>query len=202
VKYAAGGSLEIQDPTTPKIRHLGTIALLCRTISSQLRHVSTIEKYLLNSNISSTCAHNMVNFGLLTCLRSVREFGHPGKFQRVSRIGSITARHSSSGRQPNCGVEQRAPPIFGRAAITLGIGPYSSSLSVAELSTVKFTKNRQNKHLMPISNKAVSISWLHFYLLYNIISMTCCLTLTINYLLAVKVKVIVCIVYVTTASCD
>ena len=25
-----------------------------------------------------------------------------------------------------CGVEQRAPPIFGRAAMTLGIGPYSS----------------------------------------------------------------------------
>jgi len=25
-----------------------------------------------------------------------------------------------------CGVEQSAPPIFGRAAITLGIGPYSS----------------------------------------------------------------------------
>jgi len=25
-----------------------------------------------------------------------------------------------------CGVEQRAPPIFGRAAITLGIGPHSS----------------------------------------------------------------------------
>ena len=25
-----------------------------------------------------------------------------------------------------CGVEQRAPAIFGRAAITLGIGPHSS----------------------------------------------------------------------------
>jgi len=25
-----------------------------------------------------------------------------------------------------CGVEQRAPPIFGRAAITLDIGPHSS----------------------------------------------------------------------------
>jgi len=25
-----------------------------------------------------------------------------------------------------CGVEQRAPPIFGRAAITLGTGPHSS----------------------------------------------------------------------------
>jgi len=27
-----------------------------------------------------------------------------------------------------CGVEQRAPPIFDRAAITLGIGPHSSYL--------------------------------------------------------------------------
>jgi len=34
-------------------------------------------------------------------LRSVREFGHPYKFQRVSRFGSVTARHSSSGHEPN-----------------------------------------------------------------------------------------------------
>ena len=27
--------------------------------------------------------------------------GHPCKFQPVSRLGSVTARHSSSGRQPN-----------------------------------------------------------------------------------------------------
>ena len=27
--------------------------------------------------------------------------GHPCKFQRVSRLGSVTARHSSIGRQPN-----------------------------------------------------------------------------------------------------
>ena len=56
-----------------------------------------------------------------------------------SYIGSVTARHSSSGRQPNCAAwykewnygtfpEVRAPPIFGWAAITLGIGPYSSWL--------------------------------------------------------------------------
>jgi len=43
-----------------------------------------------------------------------------------SYIFSVTARHSSSGRQPNCGVLQRAPPIFGRMAITLGVGPHSS----------------------------------------------------------------------------
>jgi len=52
----------------PKIRHLGTIAQLCPAIYSQLRHVSTIRKNLLNSNTSSTstCLHNMANFGLLT----------------------------------------------------------------------------------------------------------------------------------------
>jgi len=38
----------------------------------------------------------------------------------------VTAQHLSSGRQPNCGIEQRVPPIFGRAAITLGIDPHSS----------------------------------------------------------------------------
>jgi len=43
-------------------------------------------------------------------------------------IGSISTRYSSSGRQEKlCGVEQRAPPIFGRAAITLGIGQHSRS---------------------------------------------------------------------------
>ena len=45
-----------------------------------------------------------------------------------SCIGSVTAWHSSSGRQRNCGIEQRAPPMFDRAAITLGISPHSSLL--------------------------------------------------------------------------
>jgi len=51
----------------------------------------------------------------------------PAKFQRASRLGSVTARHSSSGRQLNCGVEQRAPLTFGWAAITLGIATHSCS---------------------------------------------------------------------------
>jgi len=35
-----------------------------------------------------------------------------------------------------CGVEQRAPPIFGTAAITLGIGPHSSSFFFSSCSPV------------------------------------------------------------------
>jgi len=46
---------------SPKICHLCTIAQLSRAISSQLRHVLTIGKKLLNSSISPTCPHNMVN---------------------------------------------------------------------------------------------------------------------------------------------
>jgi len=48
-----------------KNRHLGTIAQLRGAIYSQLRHVWTIGKKLLSSNISSTCPYNMVNFGPL-----------------------------------------------------------------------------------------------------------------------------------------
>jgi len=41
-------------------------------------------------------------------------------------IGSVDARHSSSGRQPKlCSVQQRAPSLFRMAAITFGIGPHS-----------------------------------------------------------------------------
>jgi len=45
-----------------KNRHLRTIAQLGRALPSQLRHVSTIEKNLLNSNVSPTRPRNTVNF--------------------------------------------------------------------------------------------------------------------------------------------
>jgi len=82
-----------------KNRHLCTIPQLCRAMSSQLRHVSTIGKNLLSSNSSSTCPHNMVNFGPLAA--EIISLGHPCKFQLVSRLGSVTARYYSSGREPN-----------------------------------------------------------------------------------------------------
>jgi len=45
-------------------------------------------------------------WGLLASL------GHPGKFQRVSPLGSVTARFSSSGRQPNFAALNRARHIY------------------------------------------------------------------------------------------
>jgi len=48
---------------SPKSRQLRTMVQLCRAISSQLRHVSTIGKHLFSNNTSFTCPDNMVNFG-------------------------------------------------------------------------------------------------------------------------------------------
>jgi len=62
---------------SPKNRHLGTIAQLCWAVSSQLRHIDNWKKNLLSSNISSTCSHNMVNFGPLTAEISSVIWGTP-----------------------------------------------------------------------------------------------------------------------------
>ena len=64
--------------------------------------------------MSSTCPHKMANFGLYLRLRSFRELhgGHPSKFQRLSRLGSVTARHSSSWRQPNFAALNRRRRLY------------------------------------------------------------------------------------------
>jgi len=101
-KCAAGGSLKIQDA---KNRHIDTTAQLCRAISSQLRHVSTIGKNMLGTNTCSTCCHNN-GWELLASL------GHPCKFQLVSRLGGVTTRYSSSGRQPKFAASNRGRHLY------------------------------------------------------------------------------------------
>jgi len=56
---------------------------------------------LLNSNISSTRSHNMVNFGLLAAEIDLPvEFGAPQQISRVSRLGFVTAPTSLDRGQP------------------------------------------------------------------------------------------------------
>jgi len=165
----------------------------CRAVSSQVKHISTIGKKLLNSNTSSTCTHNMENFGPLAAETGSRVVGNPSKFQQLSRLAFVSAASYCSDvvhRRPTFGgfcsltefcqvqtslcaqvlsspilaallhgtptpgvsqtlqrgtrvgiteLSQRAPPIFGWAAITLDIGPPSSfccfpSVTIAPLS--------------------------------------------------------------------
>jgi len=109
-----------------KNRHLGTIAQLCRATSSQLRHVSTIGKKLLSSNMSSTCPHNMVNFGPLAAEIGLPVWGIPANFNGFRVFAALLHGSQIVSVSQICGIEQRAPPMFGRATIRLGIGPHSS----------------------------------------------------------------------------
>jgi len=72
-----------------KNRHLGTIAQLCRAISSQLRHVSTIGKNLLSSNIFSRCPHNMVNFSPLAAEIDPVVWGIPSNFNGFRVLAAL-----------------------------------------------------------------------------------------------------------------
>ena len=93
LKCAARGLLKIQDA---KICHLCTIARLCRAISSQLRHASTVGKNLLKLVISSTCSHNMVNFDSLTAEISWRVWRSPANFNGFRVLASLLQRRHST----------------------------------------------------------------------------------------------------------
>jgi len=162
-------------------------------ISSQLRHISTIGKNSLNSNIFSTCLHNIANFGRLTAEIGSLFWGTPANFNGFRVLPSLLKRRRSpeanqtlhdawpspglvhyiytfggychlmefcqvqnslyvqvlrspilaallhgtpaagvsqtllrSTRSEITKLSQRAPPIFGWEAVTLGIGPHSN----------------------------------------------------------------------------
>ena len=83
-----------------KNRHLCTITQLWRAESSQLRHVSTIGKRLLNSNL----LHTSPQYSELRPTCGWDRFGsllHPSKFWPVSRLFFVTAVTSVTGGQPN-----------------------------------------------------------------------------------------------------
>jgi len=73
----------------PSWHHNATIAQLCRAVSSQLKHVSTIGKNWLNSNTSSTCPRNMVNFGPLTAEIGLGFLGTPANFNRFHVLAAL-----------------------------------------------------------------------------------------------------------------
>jgi len=112
----------------PKSRHLSTIPQLCRTISSQLRQVSTIGKKIVKNQYLPHMSPQYGELGPLAADIDPVVWGTTANFNgfrvlaallhgtRVLRV-SHTLRHWTE-----------APPIFDRAAITLGIGPHSSSL--------------------------------------------------------------------------
>ena len=84
------------------------------------------EKNLLSSNISSTCPYNMVNFGPLTAEICWRVWGTSVTFNGFRVLAALLRGSQVVSVSQTLRVEQRVPPMFGRATIRLGIGPHSS----------------------------------------------------------------------------
>jgi len=106
-----------------KNRHLRTITQLCRAVSSQLRHVSTIGKNLLRSNISPTCPYSMDNLGPLAAESVSLVWGTPADFNGFRVLAALL--HSQT------------------AALNRGCHLYSagrpSRWALAHISSIDFT---------------------------------------------------------------
>ena len=68
-------------------------------------------KNFLSINISPICPDNMVNFGPLAAEIRSLVWGTPA-ISTGSRLGSVTARHSSIGCQPSCAALNRGRHLY------------------------------------------------------------------------------------------
>jgi len=66
----------------------------------------------------------MANFGLLAAEIVSLVWCTPGNFNGFRVLTALLHGTLVVGVSKLCGAEQRAPPVFGRAAIALGIGPH------------------------------------------------------------------------------
>jgi len=72
-----------------KNRHLGTIAQLCRAMSSQPRHELTIGKKLVKQQYVLQMSHNMVNIGPLTAEIGPVVWGTPVNFNGFRVVAAL-----------------------------------------------------------------------------------------------------------------
>jgi len=71
--------------------------------------------------MSSRCSHNMVNFGPLAAEIGLQVWGTPANFNGFCLLAALLHGSQLVSVSQTLRVEQRAPPMFGRATITLGI---------------------------------------------------------------------------------
>ena len=80
-------------------------------------------KKMLSSNISSARPHNMVNFGPLAAEIVSLVWGTPANFNGFRVLACVTARHSSSWRQPNFAALNRGRHLYSAGRHHVGHWP-------------------------------------------------------------------------------
>jgi len=127
LKCAAHGLLEMQDA---KSRQKGAIwAPSHNFVGLYLRNWGTYrqsEKDLLNSNVRPARPHNMINFGALAAEICWQVLATPANFNGFRILAALLHGTLVVGVSQTLQHWTEGPPIFSRAAITLGIGPHSS----------------------------------------------------------------------------
>jgi len=86
----------LAENTGHKNRHLRTIAQLCQAVFATKACIDNRKTNLLNSNIFSTCPHNMVNFGPLTAEIDWQVSGIPANFNGLYVLASLLHRRHST----------------------------------------------------------------------------------------------------------
>jgi len=161
VLHAAGWKYRTQNlrQTTPPARHNTTLSGYIFATKARLASLGHPSKF-----------QRVLRIGLVTALKSllppngilpVAKFTlRPNLALSYRPIGSVTARHSGSRRQPKfCGIEQRAPPILDRAAITLGIDPHCSWFYFPKCLHLKCPKNVKILFWLGFVTAHVSTHW-------------------------------------------
>ena len=98
----------------PSGHHRNDRTTLLGYIFATKAHIDNRKKNLLNSNVTPTCPHNMVNFGPLAAEICWRVWGTPANF--ISMGFASWQRYciwqSSSGRQPNFAALNRGRHLY------------------------------------------------------------------------------------------
>jgi len=74
--------------------------------------------------MSSRCPHNMVNIGLLTAEVGPVVWGTPANFTGFRVLAALLHGSQVVSISQTLGHWTEAAPVFGRATITLGVGPH------------------------------------------------------------------------------
>jgi len=108
---------------------MGTIAQLCWAMSSQLRHAGLAIDNRKKLVKQQYLPHMSIQYGELRPLAAEivsLVWRTPANFNGFRVLAALLRGRPQWASAKLYGVEQRAPPIFDRAAITLGTGPHSS----------------------------------------------------------------------------
>ena len=89
LKRAERGSLQMQDAKNRQSRHLRTIVQLCRAISSQLRHASTIGKKLVNQQYLLQMSAQYGEHRPLAAEMCWRVWGTPANFNGLRVLAAL-----------------------------------------------------------------------------------------------------------------